>query len=57
MYVYIYICIGGRCAVIIASDGEASDGDISEAMRPLQALPVSTSVSGLKLPVYEDLSY
>jgi hypothetical protein len=56
VYIHIYIP-GGRCAVIIASDGEASDGDISEAMRPLQTLPVSTRVSGLKLLVYQALSF
>lgn len=30
---------GQRVCVIIATDGEASDGDIREALRPLKALP------------------
>lgn len=29
-----------KVAVIIATDGEASDGDVTEALRPLQRLPV-----------------
>ena len=29
-----------KAAVIIATDGESSDGDIASAMRPLQDLPV-----------------
>lgn len=33
-----------RACVIIASDGEASDGDIATAMRPLKDLPVWTVV-------------
>ncbi len=31
---------GQKACVIIATDGESSDGDIANAMRPLQALPV-----------------
>eukprot|EP01041_Mallomonas_annulata_P004674 gene4675-9266_t len=31
---------GQRAALIIATDGESSDGDITEAMKPLQYLPV-----------------
>lgn len=31
---------GQRVVVVIASDGAATDGNIEEAMRPLQALPV-----------------
>ena len=31
---------GGRCAMVIASDGEATDGNMAEAMRPLVYLPV-----------------
>jgi hypothetical protein len=30
---------GKKAAIVIATDGEASDGDITEAMRPLQNLP------------------
>jgi hypothetical protein len=29
-----------KCVLIIATDGEASDGDVAEAMRPLRELPV-----------------
>lgn len=29
-----------KVCVIIATDGESSDGDIAAAMRPLQQLPV-----------------
>jgi hypothetical protein len=31
---------GKRCVVVIASDGQATDGNIEEAMRPLRNLPV-----------------
>jgi len=31
---------GHRAVVVIATDGESSDGDIAAAMRPLQSLPV-----------------
>ena len=31
---------GQKACVIIATDGESSDGDIATAMRPMQALPV-----------------
>lgn len=31
---------GKRACVVIATDGESTDGDITEAMRPLQDLPV-----------------
>ena len=31
---------GQRCLVVIASDGEASDGDVEEALKPLMNLPV-----------------
>lgn len=31
---------GQKACIIIATDGESSDGDIVEAMRPLQDLPV-----------------
>jgi len=31
---------GKRCLVVIASDGQASDGDVAEALRPMQDLPV-----------------
>ena len=31
---------GQKACVIIATDGEASDGNIAEALRPLRALPV-----------------
>jgi len=30
---------GQKACVIIATDGESSDGDIAEAMRPLNLLP------------------
>ena len=30
---------GQRVVVVIATDGESSDGDIVSAMRPLQQLP------------------
>jgi len=30
---------GQKAAVIICSDGESSDGDVAEALRPLQHLP------------------
>lgn len=30
---------GQKACVIIATDGEASDGDVTEALRPLKALP------------------
>lgn len=30
---------GQKACVIIATDGESSDGDIAEAMRPLERLP------------------
>lgn len=33
-----------RCVVVIASDGAATDGDISKAMQPLHDLPVWTVV-------------
>ncbi len=29
-----------KALVVIATDGESSDGDIAEAMRPLKNLPV-----------------
>ena len=29
-----------RCVVVIASDGQASDGDVEAALRPLCSLPV-----------------
>ncbi len=31
---------GQKATVVIATDGEATDGDVSDAMRPLQNLPV-----------------
>jgi hypothetical protein len=31
---------GQRAAVIIATDGESTDGSVAEAMKPLQKLPV-----------------
>lgn len=31
---------GHKALVVIATDGESSDGDIAEAMRPLKDLPV-----------------
>ena len=31
---------GQRAVVVIATDGESSDGDIAQAMRRLQTLPV-----------------
>ena len=31
---------GRRCVVVIATDGEAADGDIEVALRPLRDLPV-----------------
>ena len=31
---------GHKAVVVIATDGESSDGDIVNAMRPLKALPV-----------------
>lgn len=31
---------GHKAAIIIATDGEASDGDVAAALRPLHALPV-----------------
>ncbi len=31
---------GQKALVVIATDGESSDGDIAEAMRPLKNLPV-----------------
>jgi len=31
---------GRRCVVVIASDGQASDGDVEAALRPLCSLPV-----------------
>jgi hypothetical protein len=31
---------GQRALLVIATDGEASDGDITDAMRPLKNLPV-----------------
>ena len=31
---------GKKAAVIIATDGESSDGDITDALRPLHSLPV-----------------
>ena len=31
---------GQKAVVVIATDGESSDGDIAAAMRPLQSLPV-----------------
>eukprot|EP00635_Sarcinochrysidales_sp_CCMP3193_P011947 CAMPEP_0118895934 /NCGR_PEP_ID=MMETSP1166-20130328/4046_1 /TAXON_ID=1104430 /ORGANISM="Chrysoreinhardia sp, Strain CCMP3193" /LENGTH=367 /DNA_ID=CAMNT_0006834985 /DNA_START=503 /DNA_END=1606 /DNA_ORIENTATION=+ len=34
------LAAGKRACVIIASDGEASDGDVAEALRPLRDLPV-----------------
>jgi len=30
--------------LVIATDGEASDGDVAAALRPLQQLPVSVTV-------------
>jgi hypothetical protein len=35
---------GQKAVVIIATDGESSDGNMSDAMRPLQALPVHVIV-------------
>eukprot|EP00628_Pelagophyceae_sp_CCMP2097_P008010 CAMPEP_0184104790 /NCGR_PEP_ID=MMETSP0974-20121125/14544_1 /TAXON_ID=483370 /ORGANISM="non described non described, Strain CCMP2097" /LENGTH=385 /DNA_ID=CAMNT_0026407789 /DNA_START=31 /DNA_END=1185 /DNA_ORIENTATION=- len=35
---------GKRALVVIASDGEATDGDVSEALKPLADLPVSVVV-------------
>lgn len=31
---------GQKAVVVIATDGESSDGNIADAMRPLQSLPV-----------------
>jgi hypothetical protein len=31
---------GRRACVVIATDGESTDGDLADAMRPLQHLPV-----------------
>ena len=31
---------GQKACIVIATDGESSDGDIAEAMRPLKQLPV-----------------
>jgi hypothetical protein len=35
---------GQKAALIIATDGEASDGDVAQAMRPLKDLPVMVVV-------------
>jgi hypothetical protein len=35
---------GQKAVVVIATDGESSDGDIKEALRPLAALPVWTVI-------------
>ena len=39
---------GQKACLVIASDGAASDGDITQAMKPLQHLPVWV-VSALQL--------
>jgi len=35
---------GRKAVLVIATDGESSDGDLAQAMRPLQQLPVSVVV-------------
>ena len=38
-----------KAAIIIATDGEPSDGDIAETMRPLRNLPCYLVISPLYL--------
>ena len=35
---------GQRASLIICTDGEASDGDVAQALRPLQALPIDVVI-------------
>ena len=38
MYVCMYVCM--KVAVVIATDGESSDGNMAQALQPLINLPV-----------------
>ena len=41
-----------QAAVIIATDGASSDGDLAVAMKPLEQLPVEVNSLEIKLVVY-----